>query len=65
MCVYEFMCILLYVYLFICLLIFSLRAGGTFLYCAPDDARDGMDQFLAALAAVHLQCVSQQPCPEE
>ena len=41
------------------------NAGGTFLYCAPDDARDGMDQFVDMLAAVSLQCVSQQPCPEE
>ena len=39
--------------------------GGTFLYCAPDDARDGMEQFVEALAAVNLKCVSQQPCPDE
>lgn len=42
-----------------------LTEGGTFLYCAPDDARDGMEQFVEALAAVNLTCVSQQPCPEE
>jgi hypothetical protein len=41
------------------------NAGGTFLYCAPDDARDGMEQFVDALAAVNLKCVNQQPCPEE
>lgn len=43
----------------------AVLVGGTFLYCAPDDARDGMEQFVDALAAAGLACVHQQPCPDE
>ena len=42
-----------------------MELGGTFLYCAPDNARSGMELFVGALEEVNLKCVSQIPCPEE
>lgn len=56
-----FFCIAFFPNLFYLLVI----SGGVFLYCAPDDARDGMAQFVDALAVAGLTCVTQQPCPDE
>jgi predicted nicotinamide N-methyase len=41
-----------------------LKPDGSFLYCAPDEGRDGMDDLLAALQAVGIVCVEHTPVPD-
>jgi hypothetical protein len=38
--------------------------GGSFLYCAPDSERDGMNGLHLALEAVGLKCIEKLPCPD-
>ena len=38
--------------------------GGSFLYCAPDSERDGMNGLHVALEAVGLKCIEKLPCPD-
>ncbi len=39
-----------------------LKNGGTFLYVAPDNARDGMAVFVDAMQAIGLICTKQEEC---
>lgn len=41
-----------------------LKPGGTFLYVAPDECRDGIDGLIGSLKGVGIQCVMNEPCPE-
>ena len=41
-----------------------LKNGGTFLYVAPDDARDGMAALVDAMQAIGLVCVKQEACDD-
>jgi predicted nicotinamide N-methyase len=41
-----------------------LQDGGTFLYVAPDDGRDGMAGLITALQECGIELVSQTPCPD-
>lgn len=42
-----------------------LNTGGSFLYVAPDDGRDGMDELVNALEQKGLHCVNKKSCEEE
>lgn len=42
-----------------------LNAGGSFLYVAPDDGRDGMDELVNALEQKGLRCINKKSCEEE
>ena len=51
-------------YIFYCL-------GGSFLYFAPNEGRDGMDQFVSRLTSrenseeFSIQLIEQKSCPDE
>jgi predicted nicotinamide N-methyase len=41
-----------------------LKPDGSFLYCAPDEGRDGMSDLLVALESVGIVCVENTPVPD-
>lgn len=41
-----------------------LTPGGTFLYVAPNEFRDGMSDLVESMASLNLTCTSAVPCPE-
>ena len=39
--------------------------GGSFLYMAPDENRDGMSELITTLSAIGLTLIDCSPCPQE
>eukprot|EP00605_Chrysophyceae_sp_TOSAG23-4_P002250 GSChrysophyteH1.ASY1.ANO1.2494.1 assembled CDS len=42
-----------------------LKNGGSFLYVAPDDARDGMPAFVQAMKSLGLHCTKIEKCSDD